>query len=133
MDYEIKGYEESDIVQVTAHLNGKLIPDLSLITHRSKAMLVGKQLVHRLNDLVPRQQYDVAIQAMIGHTVIARATIKQYRKDVTAKLYGGDATRRMKLLENQKKGKKKLKALGNVQLDPKAFIAILTDKFKDSS
>lgn len=132
-DYEESGYQRSDVVKICAMLNGKIIPDLSLVTHRSKSVAVGKHLVSRLKELVPRQQFEVAIQAVIGRKVIARETIKQYRKDVTAKLYGGDITRRMKLLERQKEGKKKLKMLGNIQLSPDVFIGIVRSDVKGNT
>jgi translation factor GUF1, mitochondrial len=124
-DWEDRGWQESDIVQVTALLNGKPIPDLSLVSHRSKAVQTGRSLVSRLAKLIPRQQFDVVIQATLGAKILARDVIKQYRKDVTAKLYGGDVTRRMKLLERQKEGKKRLKAIGNIQVPPETFIGIV--------
>ena len=114
-------------------MNGKSVPDLSLIAHRSKAQAVGKSLVHRLKKVIHRQLYEVAIQAVIGGKVIARETISAFRKDVTAKCYGGDKTRRMKLLERQKEGKKKMKMIGNIELDHEAFISIIQPDKDDTS
>jgi GTP-binding protein LepA len=125
MDYEFLKYKASDIVKVSILLNGEEVEPLSYLAHKDKARDRGKDLVNKLKDIIPRQQFNVPIQAAIGGEVIARETIKAFRKDVTAKLYGGDETRKKKLLEKQKKGKKKLKQFGNIEVPKEAFIAAL--------
>ncbi|MCA9386550.1 elongation factor 4, partial [Candidatus Dojkabacteria bacterium] len=125
MDYEFLEYRKSDIVKVSVLLNAEEVEPLSYLAHREKARNRGKELVNKLKDIIPRQQYKVPIQAAIGGEVIARETIQAFRKDVTAKLYGGDETRKKKLLEKQKKGKKKLKQFGSIEVPKEAFIAAL--------
>jgi len=125
LEYELAGYREIDAVKISVLVAGELIEALSVITVREQAEYVGRQLVARLKEVVPRQLFEVPIQAAIGGKIIARETIKAYRKDVTAKLYGGDVTRRQKLLKKQAKGKKRLKQFGRVELNQEAFLAVL--------
>jgi GTP-binding protein LepA len=125
MEYELAGYQEVDAVKVGILLNHELVEALSFITVREQAQQKGRELVDRLKEVIPRQQFEVPVQAAIGGQIIARETLKAYRKDVTAKLYGGDVTRRMKLLRKQAKGKKKLKQIGKVELNQEAFLAVL--------
>ena len=124
-DYEEAGYEVAKMVKMNILLNGKPVDALSIIVHEEKAYNVGRDLTKKLKEVVHRQQYEVAIQAAIGAKVIARETISPLRKDVTQKLYGGDVTRKMKLLEKQKKGKKKMKQVGTVELPQEAFFSVL--------
>jgi GTP-binding protein LepA len=125
LDYEDAGYQESHLVKLDILLNGKTIDALSIILHEDKAQQVGRQLVEKLKEIIDQQMYKIAIQAVIGAKVVARADISGFRKDVTAKCYGGDVTRKKKLEEKQKQGKKKMKQLGNVEVPPEAFLAIL--------
>ncbi len=124
-DYYLDGYRPSKLAKLDILLNGESVDALSTLTNEANAVTFGRRMCEKLKDLIPRQQFDIAIQAAIGAKIIARETVKQVRKDVTAKCYGGDISRKRKLLEKQKKGKKRMKQIGNVQVPQKAFLAVL--------
>ena len=124
-DWHQNGFRPSNLVKLDILLNGEQVDALSTLTHRDNAVDFGRRMCEKLKELLPRQQFDIAIQAAIGAKIIARETVKQVRKDVLAKCYGGDVSRKRKLLEKQKKGKKRMKQIGNVEVPQKAFLAVL--------
>ena len=128
LDYEFAAYREGPLVKLDILINGDPVDALSLIVHEDKAVAIGRGLVERMRKVIPRQQYEVALQAAIGKRIIARETVKPFRKDVLAKLYGGDYTRKMKVLEKQKAGKKRMRRVGKVDIPQEAFLAILEVK-----
>ena len=124
-DYHIDSFRPSKLAKLDILLNGEPVDALSTLTHQDNAVTLGRRMCEKLKDLIPRQQFDIAIQAAIGAKIVARETVKQVRKDVTAKCYGGDVSRKRKLLEKQKRGKKRMKQIGNVEVPQKAFLAVL--------
>jgi GTP-binding protein LepA len=131
LDYEISGYEVSDLVKMDIMLNGEIVDALSSIVHKEKAVYRARAVVERLRKIIPRQMYEVVVQAGIGSRIIARESVKALRKDVLAKCYGGDITRKKKLLEKQKEGKKRMKQIGRIEVPKEAFMTVLNIEAND--
>lgn len=125
MSYDIIGYRKSDLVRLDILLAGEAVEALARIVPKSRAFSEGKRIVEKLKDAIPRQNFVIPVQAALGGKIIARETVRPYRKDVTSGLYGGDVTRKNKLLDKQKKGKKKMKNIGKVQVPSEAYLAVL--------
>jgi len=123
LDYEFLEYRESELIKLDILVGGNKVDELSVIVHKDKAYYIGREFVKKLKQEIPKQMFEIAVQASIGKRIIARETISAYRKDVIAKLYGGDVTRKNKLLEKQKKGKKKMKKVGKVDIPSEAFMS----------
>lgn len=125
LEYNFKRFEAADMVRLDVLINGDRVDALAMIIHRNNIRYQGLALVNKMKELIPRQMFDIAIQAAVGSQIIARSSVKALRKDVTAKCYGGDVSRKKKLLQKQKEGKKRMKQIGNVELPQEAFLAIL--------
>lgn len=124
-DYEDDKYEEADLVKLDFRLNDKPVDELSMLVHAKRARSYGRSICEKLQEHLNRQQFKIKIQALVNSKVLARTNVQAYRKDVTAKLYGGDQTRRIKLLQRQKEGKRRMRMVGNVEIDPETFINVL--------
>ena len=125
VDYEFKEYKRSELVKLDIHINNEAVDALSFIVHKDSAYTRGRKMAEKLKTVIPRQLFEIPIQAAVGSKVIARETVKAMRKDVLAKCYGGDVTRKKKLLEKQKKGKKRMRQIGSVEIPSEAFMSIL--------